>query len=786
MGGFVSTPVLNNIETPNVLNFILQEMFRRSDLVDIYSLADSKRCSRYIVASADALQKLFVKIRVNPVKGSNGILYFQSMDGLLGGMPADLKAQQRANCLELSFFFIRIFQIFGAVAISMFDNTIPSVDPLISAPPTPRPGIQKVFLQQKDFNSLGVSTQTKPSSSSWFGFGGALSASDRSFYIPDGSYKILNFHLYRPEGGSASTSPMKFEGFDIYIDQNTLYDIVVSNGQVTDRKIKSNPQPILKYGYSRNSTQYVITATLKIDGIDEYIVSLSNFAKDGTSVKVYVSQEVLRTFAGDKPASLGQGYPNVKGKTLPTILQAMFNDATNKIFGPVPYSTLKFLRKMNYISGGVDTDNAISGTHINILGSQENSDNPRIIFRDSMQIPTLDKDQSKKINVIIRANLQVDEPIQDVTDGSYQYKVTIDFSKSQIDPPDVRDYVDTLSSYKTSTFVAYSKDSAPKSERTNLSIPAYLESVFQKIIKPSGSRDENGGIRTTRDGLPKPYNSESIPNDLRIKELWTALAKDPPIKSYCIARAVQLLSVDAIRGNMSKPAYSSACALSFVYQKDGSLPAPEKKITDVNGLHALATLFWTDFETTMPKLQDEAKYKNFLKFMKMNLENKTAEDTTQPDKMSGIIEKLGPVCDNRQGARLELRSDVTSKLQLVVKSLIQQQRDHIAAGMQILQELFDMKSIQNKKVFAINPEVLRSGMPEVNRIAGLARGILMKYYSGCESTYRDGLKILYQSDLQKPLTALKADGTQIVIPTTTIAPPSKLTNSTNSLNSSVT
>lgn len=769
MGGFFSTPVLNNIETPTVLNFILQEMFRRSDLVDIYSLADSKRCSRYIVAGADALQKLFVKIRINPVKGPNGILYFQSVDGLISGMPTDLKAQQRANCLELSFFFIRIFQIFGAVAISMFDNTIPSVDPLIAAPSVSKPGIQKVFLQQKNFNSLGVSTQAKPSS--WFGFGGALSPSDRSFYIPDGSYKILNFHLYRPDGGSASTSPMKFEGFDIYIDQNTLYDISVSNGQVTDRRIKSNPQPVLKYGYTRDTTQYVITANLNIQGIDQYTISLSNFAKDGTPVKASIAQEVFRAFAGDKPTSLGQGYPNVKGKTLPTILQAMFNDVTTKIFGAVPYSTMKFLRKMNYISGGTNTDTSINGTHINIMASQDNSDNPRIVFRDSMLIPTSDKDRPQKLNVIIRANLQVEEPIQDVSDGSYQYKVTIDFSKSQVDPPDAREYIDTLSSYKTSTFIAYSKDAAPRSERTDLSIPAYLEGVFQRIIKASGSKDDDGGVRTTRSGLPKPYNSESIPNDLRIKDLWAALAKDPPIKSYCIARAVQLLSVDAIRGNMSKSAYSSACALSFVYQTDGSLPAPEKKITDVEGLHALATLFWTDFETAMPKLQDEQKYKDFLKFMKMNLENyKSVADTPQPEKMSGIIEKTSEVCDNRQGARLQLRNDVTYKLQGVARSLIQQQKDHIAAGMQIIQALFDMKSIQNKKVFAINPEVLRLGMPEVNRIAGLARGLLMKYYSGCESTYRDGLKILYQSDQQKPLTALKADGTPIIMPTTTAAP----------------
>ena len=49
MGGFVSTPVLNDIQTPTVLNFILQEMFRRSDLVDIYSISDPKRCDKYIV-----------------------------------------------------------------------------------------------------------------------------------------------------------------------------------------------------------------------------------------------------------------------------------------------------------------------------------------------------------------------------------------------------------------------------------------------------------------------------------------------------------------------------------------------------------------------------------------------------------------------------------------------------------------------------------------------------------------------------------------------------------------
>jgi hypothetical protein len=762
MGGFFSTPVLSDIQTPTVLNFILIEMFRRSDLVDIYSLADSKRCSKYIVAGADALQKLFVKIRVNPIKGPAGDLYFQSMDGLASSLPPDLKAQQRANCLELSFFFIRIFQIFGAVTISMFDNTIPLVDPEIQAPATSKPAIQKSFLKQSNFNAAFASLGPPASKgvASWLGFGGALSPNDKSFYIPDGSYKILNYHLYKPDGGTSSASPMKFEGYDIFVDQATLYDLSITEGEVKGRVVKSNPKPILKYNYTRDSTPYLLTGTLSISGIDTYTITLSNFTKDGEPVSASISSETLRTLAGDKPASLGQGYSIAKGKTLPTVLQAMFDEAGTKIFGAVPYSTVKFLRKMGYISGSGNSGTAITGTHINIPGGQDNAESPRIIFRDSMPLEV--GESNRKIMTTIRANLQIEEPIQNVSDGTFNYRVYVDFSKSSVEPEEAQSYL-TLPARKTMNFIAYSATAVPKSQTNDLTITAYLEGVFQGIIKHTSSKNDEGGISLTRSGLPKPFDSESIPPNLRVKDLWSALAKDPPIKSYCIARAVQLLSVDAIRGNMSKPAYSSACALSFAYQKDGSLPSPEKKLSEVHGLHALATLFWTDLETAMPKIQDEVKYKEFLKFMKINLGNYSKTDTpTPPEKMSDITEKSGEVCKNLEGAKLQLPSDATVKLRAVVAALIQQQRNHINAGMQIIQMLFDMNSIVNKKVFALNPNMLRGGMPEVNRIAGQARELLMKYYSGCESTYRDGLKILYQSDQQRPLIAIKASGEAIV------------------------
>ena len=87
--------------------------------------------------------------------------------------------------------------------------------------------------------------------------------------------------------------------------------------------------------------------------------------------------------------------------------------------------------------------------------------------------------------------------------------------------------------------------------------------------------------------------------------------------------------------------------------------------------------------------------------------------------------------------------------------------------------LFDMPSITQRKVFAFNPTVMAGGMPEVNRIAGEARTVLMSYYSGCESTYRDGLKMIYQADEQRPLIALNPDGTTFVpkVSETTTAEP---------------
>ena len=770
MGGLLSTP--GSDRPSEVLNFILREMFRRSDLMDIYSLADKSRCSHYIIAGADALESLFVKIRIHPERGQDGTYLFQSLHGLKHGMPQNMKDKQREYCMELSFFFIRIFQIFGALSLSMFDSSLPLTDPTDE--------VLKERTKQGSFvnpNTFLGFTQAAQPEDFWTGFkkfvgfggslsggggplsggslsGGSLDPRDDKFYIRKDPYKILNFHISRPDGGGVSATPMKFDGFPMYLDQNGLYDFREVDGGVVpeSRRVKSDPKPSIQYSFMRNSNQYSITATLIIEETDPYKVSLIDYKNDTLRFKEPTLEETLTSFGGGAPTSQGSAYPETKGKTLPNVLKAMFEAAANSALGPVKFSVVKLLRSMRYLSGSDNSDGNITGTHVSIPGGQDNSDAPRIIFTDSAQIG------EGRRRVRITGALQIEEPRPDVLKGTFTYIVKVDFSNSEPDPSELKG---NMKQYRTANFVAYSANSLPKHDKNDMTIPQYIESVFQDIIKGGSNSNSEKGVDYTKG----PYNSDAIPDDLRIKKLWKALAKDPPVKSHCVARAAQLLSVDAIKGNMTPQAFSSVCRLGFAYQKDGSLPPAKAPISDSTALHTLATLFFTDLHKQMPKIQDEGKYKEFLQFMQ-----KTMVGEGTPGKMSNIREQVPTLCGERGDTRLEIPRPLAQELRSVANQLLAQQVAHVNAGMEIIGQLFDMDAVINKKEFGLNPAIIRGGMPEVERVAGLARGLLMEYYKGCESTYRDGIQLIYNADKSTPLVGRKADGTQVVPAATAPAP----------------
>lgn len=100
------------------LNNLFKIMLEKITPEDVLKLGRSQTCSTFVFMMADSIGKLFDDLRIRPTrKGDSGIILFKKLD--------TLKAKTSENkelCLFIAYFFIRIFQIFGAVAMTILDD----------------------------------------------------------------------------------------------------------------------------------------------------------------------------------------------------------------------------------------------------------------------------------------------------------------------------------------------------------------------------------------------------------------------------------------------------------------------------------------------------------------------------------------------------------------------------------------------------------------------------------------------------------------------------------------
>lgn len=122
---------------------------------DFLKLGNPATCKQYIFTMANAIYRLFEELQIRPTKDRSGTILFQKLDTLRSG--GDSKATQsetRQYCLIIAYTYIRIFQIFGALALTVTDDeTAGQVIGVLQAglqqpsvvPPGPR-GPRGVFL----------------------------------------------------------------------------------------------------------------------------------------------------------------------------------------------------------------------------------------------------------------------------------------------------------------------------------------------------------------------------------------------------------------------------------------------------------------------------------------------------------------------------------------------------------------------------------------------------------------------------------------------------------------
>lgn len=107
----------------DIVNQLFDWMVSRVDLQELYSLANPEQCKKYVFVTADALDIFFKKIQLEPKEGPRGTIYFAKTDDITEDPLKDSAKgrYRRIICLKLAFLYIRIFQVFAALALSILD-----------------------------------------------------------------------------------------------------------------------------------------------------------------------------------------------------------------------------------------------------------------------------------------------------------------------------------------------------------------------------------------------------------------------------------------------------------------------------------------------------------------------------------------------------------------------------------------------------------------------------------------------------------------------------------------
>jgi hypothetical protein len=735
-------------ETKQILNTILARLIKEVDMNDMYSLADPIKCKEYIVVATTALDKVFAKIRID--KTSDGTLLFQKISGIKDKNPDPRLQQQR--CKELAFFFIRIFQIYAAISLSIMDSELPATDP-VEVLDTKGKRDKRIVFIRPDEGFKGF-----PQKRGWFSglmeqTGGRLDQgtdgpTTGNFYLDPlraGPYQVLNRFLVVPTNRMSKDDALTFKSssgssLPMTISQESLYDFV-GDARTTKDFNTGVQTPKIYYVVTRGSERKLLEANLKF--IQE---------QEGGNFKVRLEGIQIR---GGKPAGdsektltdiLGDKNPkNESNNEVPAVLEAMFKEAYNNAVPPI-FSAATFLKEKGVIRS-MDGVVNIEGTNIFIINPRDQQgDRLKVIYKTRHKIDAQTRPVEIYTEVII-------EKRKKTVLEEQKYFVRVDFNEVTTKPDDLIDELNIQAHTGTERFrgkeryftTGSSDTSRPVSEKGE-SIPIFLETVFKNLLLERDEFETRDGIRYTRDGFPEPYNSERIPPEMRIKELWKALAKDPPVKAHCVARALQLLNLSAIRGTETKEAFSSICRVKFPYAKDGSLPPAGSPITEEYGILSLAMLFVDKLVAGSPQITQTNQYKEFrkkFKFFFERYEESQIDEIAAPDKLSQIDEKIMPgLCEGHTKDRILVDNSTVYELQRKAKILLDRQATHIRSCMTILFKLFNEQAVRSGR-FEVSTYVQENGMEAVNQLAEETRNMLIQYYGDCEQTYKEGVFILY-------------------------------------------
>lgn len=111
---------------------ILTLFFSNANLLKLLKLHNISECPNYVFTTASALQSQFQTLKIYPSLGAKGEIMFAAVSDLAPGLtknvssksPAELVElthQRNTMCVDIGYFYVRVFQIYSALALTVID-----------------------------------------------------------------------------------------------------------------------------------------------------------------------------------------------------------------------------------------------------------------------------------------------------------------------------------------------------------------------------------------------------------------------------------------------------------------------------------------------------------------------------------------------------------------------------------------------------------------------------------------------------------------------------------------
>ena len=378
---------------------------------------------------------------------------------------------------------------------------------------------------------------------------------------------------------------------------------------------------------------------------------------------------------------------------------------------------------------------------------------------------------------------------------NYDISLTYKSLKTSDSPPSTLFLPDSLKSpiiieRKKEDVSSYQVKVQRKNGIATMGVPSYLDGVFQELIDTSLSKGRSAPSETSDEA---PLNEEGISNPLKIGIIKTALEQRRTV-GHCIARAIQLLRTIPSTIPKGTSSYeSNICMEKFTFTARTSkgtistspnprlLGIPERGVSLLKensvgskGFHPLVQLFYDTIHIGSPQIiMGDTAFTEYKAFMG-KMADLYWDDVPQATPGMTMTMGLAEISNKRDEAMcttgLKKKEAVikidpavvnVNEVSKVVRELYTIQVNHAKKCGEIFKLLFNITydEKRNPLMISLNKTLLQGGFKELRRINGLARKVLIDYYSMCEQKYVQGVNLIV-----KPMRAATPVPTPVPAP----------------------